>query len=93
MKCSMTKALQSFPFRFQCIGHVLTTHIYYPSLSKLWKTFKKVLRKSRFAIVRKTLLLSKRCTPSPQVKFTEACIILICNSSFDNIVSFAAFQL
>ena len=35
--------------------------MYYPSLNKLWKTFLKVLKTSHFAIVRKSLLLSKRC--------------------------------
>ena len=35
--------------------------MYYPSLNKLQKTFTKVLNMSRFAIVRKSTLLSKRC--------------------------------
>ena len=35
--------------------------MYYPSLNKLQKTFIKVLNMSRFAIVRKSILLSKRC--------------------------------
>ena len=37
--------------------------MYYPSLNNLYKTFEKVLKTSRFAIVPKSILLSKR---SPQ---------------------------
>ena len=36
--------------------------MYYPSLNKLQKTFIKVVNMSRFAIVGKSILLSKRCT-------------------------------
>ena len=44
-----------------CVVHVLTGfYMYYPSLNKLWKTFKKVLKTSPFAFFTIIKLLSRR---------------------------------
>ena len=51
------KSIFFLPFRFQIYRSCFTTYIYYTSLNKLYKTFTNVLKMSRFAIVRKSLLL------------------------------------
>ena len=56
-------------FVFKFIVHVLPTlYTYYPSLNKLQKTFIKVVKMSRFAIVRKSILISKRCTQKIRIR-------------------------
>ena len=67
MKCSNKETLKSFffDFVFKCIVRLnYILHVtYYPSLNKLQNTFIKLLQTSHFAIARKSLFFSKRCTP------------------------------
>ena len=66
MKCCLKKALESF-FPFYCSFLTTFYDMYYPSLKKIQKTFIKVVKMSRFAVVRKSILLSKRCTHKKRI--------------------------
>lgn len=59
------RVFSSFSFskcNCSCFNYIL--HVtYYPSLNKLQNTFIKLLQTSHFAIARKSLFFSKRCTP------------------------------